>query len=749
MNHRQLFCLLSFVLLLTISCGETDLEVSEAPTEVSVVITATSTPSPEFETPVPTPTNTETAVPVPSITATSTHTPTLTTIPTETPTPTSTTAIWVAAETPLPSSNPIIDSQNVTQITELARWGKGVIQDIDLSADGQWVAVASGSGVYIHDVHDLSAEPRAIETTGNVTAVSISPLGDRVALITWTGELQLWQVEPLELVFVGEETMDVQFSPDGNVLAVTKIKPSTGNPSHIELWDSSNGTILDFYGRAMHNPRITFSPNSSLIAIWSETGDEVFVHDWAKDELIFKEQVNIHPEKEGEYQAITGDVTFLTEDDLRLLVLEGEAFIRFSGRIELQDVNKEQPLFSLGSMGLLSEPIKYVCNEPIIFWDPPEPMVPYHMEVNNDTNIVGLMYEDRGYGGDYTHYSMVRFHRASDGQFLYLAKEGIVDFEMSPDGQTWVAGLQDGRLQLRRASDGTVLDSVDGYESPILDITISTDSEQVGVSYVDEVKIYRREDGEMLYRYPASSIAFAPDQATFALAYEDGRIEVRDLTDGNVINSTAAHGDRVTTISYLPSGELISAGFDCRIIRWLMPEMIELGSFENVTVWGYDAGEQVPVRVRDFLVIPDGESVIGLLYGDNFGVWSVSDGHVLRTPNVHRVSTIIAVSPVNDFLAIPSDRMFESWDETTSLIGTDALVAAFSPDAKLLAGEQWQYRQDHNLDGALTVWEVPSMDALHIATPQTDNMMGIGFTADGRLLITAALDGVVRLWGVP
>src|SRR5690606_952026 len=105
--------------------------------------TATVTPSPQ-------PTNTSTPISSPTRSATAT--------PTSMPAPTA--AIWVDAGTPVPDPQAVIHAENVTQITELARWGRGVITDIDLSADGRWIAVASGSGVYIHDSQDLSAEPR-------------------------------------------------------------------------------------------------------------------------------------------------------------------------------------------------------------------------------------------------------------------------------------------------------------------------------------------------------------------------------------------------------------------------------------------------------------------------------------------------------------------------------------------------------------------------------------------------------------
>ena len=41
------------------------------------------------------------------------------------------------------------------------------------------------------------------------------------------------------------------------------------------------------------------------------------------------------------------------------------------------------------------------------------------------------------------------------------------------------------------------------------------------------------------------------------------------------------------------------------------------------------------------------------------------------------------------------------------------------------------------------------MSLLHTAETQTAAVMALAFTPDGTLLLTAALDGVVSLWGIP
>lgn len=707
------------------------------------------------------PTSTITAVPTSTQTPIPTDTPAPTATATVTPTPKSTSAVWVESGTPV-SESEVIAVENIEQLTELARWGRGVIRDIDLSENGRWLAVASGSGAYIHDLQDLEANPLAIVVAGNVTAVSISPTGEQVALVKDSNELQLWQVEPLELLFTDhdediQELVQTQFSPDGQVLAVVKRRSRT---AIVELRDSLEGEIIvSFRPEYEISPRVEFSPNGSRLAVWSQYDDMVDVYDWEEDILIYEYQAPIHQWLDGvededqPFQALVGDVSFISEDDLRLLVVEGEFYIRNTGRVEIQDTNKDSILFSVDHIGYLSGPIERACNDSYYFADPPEATIPHQMQVSSDSQIVALRYED-AHWGDYKEYSSIRFHKASRGELLYIVEEGIVDFEFSSDGQTWVAGLQSGSLQVRRLNDGAVLASVDAYESPIFDIIVSANDTWVGVVHVDEVKIYHRATGKLQYRYPAATkIAFEPDGKTFTLAYQDGRLELHDINNGEVIKTVAGHDGWVTALEYLPTGELLSAGSDCNISIWETPNMFPIDSLETVlvdpTVPDIAEAEKVAVHIQDFFVMPDGQTVIGQFF--DFGIWQMADGKLIREPSSDytEYSEILAVSLDGKSLAVPQHRIPEFWDDTLTFIETDANIAGFSPDSTLLVGDPWRYAKDYELGGMLNVWQVMPKRLLYTVGKETEPVTAITFTHDGQLIISAALDGIVRLWGIP
>ena len=89
----------------------------------------------------------------------------------------------------------------------MARLGKGVIDDIAFSPGGQYLAVASGIGVWIYEVA-TSRALTLIPTESSVSSVSFSPDGATLASGAWNGTVKLWDVatgEPIATLDEGHE----------------------------------------------------------------------------------------------------------------------------------------------------------------------------------------------------------------------------------------------------------------------------------------------------------------------------------------------------------------------------------------------------------------------------------------------------------------------------------------------------------------------------------------------------------------
>ncbi|MGQ9601053.1 MAG: WD40 repeat domain-containing protein [Anaerolineae bacterium] len=104
-------------------------------------------------------------------------------------------ALPVLAGTPYPRPRAAISPDNAAQVVQLARWGKGTVNEVAYSPDGRLLAVASSVGIYLYEAGTL-AEVRFIETDAWVTSVAFSPDGATLASGSWDGTVRLWGVAP-------------------------------------------------------------------------------------------------------------------------------------------------------------------------------------------------------------------------------------------------------------------------------------------------------------------------------------------------------------------------------------------------------------------------------------------------------------------------------------------------------------------------------------------------------------------------
>ena len=160
-------------------------------TQEVVYVVVTNTPTPTFIQP--------TLTKPPSRTPTRTIRPTATTIPTSTPSPIP--SLLTPFATPLardattyPVLNEPIVAENLSNIVELARWGKGEIRELAFSPDSTIVATVTSLGVYFYDTTDfgLISFTEIDIPTG---PVALSRDLEYVAVGTSYGQVWIWETQ--------------------------------------------------------------------------------------------------------------------------------------------------------------------------------------------------------------------------------------------------------------------------------------------------------------------------------------------------------------------------------------------------------------------------------------------------------------------------------------------------------------------------------------------------------------------------
>jgi WD40 repeat protein len=648
----------------------------------------------------------------------------------------------VGAGTPVHPSLAVITPENITQLAELARWGRGVINDVAYSTDGTWIAVGTSRGIYVHDVHDFQTEPRHIEIIGGASTVAISPDGELVAAALLTGQVQIWHVADSILLYtVPVHAYSLQFSPDGRFLATDR-----------DVWWVNSGEL--YFASPNERAFATiFSPLSETIAIWSygsltlyQTSDLTLMAEFESDIL-----------SQGEQSLQTGvfaDIWFTSETEFITLIPQVDPN-GTTGLIEVQQGNTNELLFVVEGIKRQANPVPTFCDEPVYFADPPGSPQTWQVEVSITEQIVAFLYNDTSYKDDPRTYNSVRLHRLSDGELLYIVTGGIKTMAFAPDGRTWVTATQDGQLQIRQVQDGEVLESYGGYSAPVLDIVVSSDAQTVAIEYLDKVVLHRLNDGAVLFTYPATQAAFVPNQEIFALGYSDGRIELRTIQDGTLNHILTGHTEPIIGLTSTFTGEmLISSGLDCVINRWQMPDGSFVGPLEPVLSDQNVHQSSLPLIVRGVVPVPNQDWLMGR-FGFGIALWQVQNGTLLRLFVSLNYLDELFFSPDGRYLATPGEATllwhFTPQQELNEYMADESRTStgAFSLDGELLAAASAGYFSDPFRNGALMVWSVATQELLLTLTPVTDNVTAMAFTPDGRFLLSGSIDGVVRLWGVP
>lgn len=146
----------------------------------------------------------------------------------------------VLAGTPMPGPVAVISPETAERVVQLARWGKGMVNQVAWSPDGRLLAVASSLGVYIYNAETLE-EVRFIQSDAWVSSVAFSPDGQTLASGSWDTTVRLWRVADGSLLRTLEghtaSVFSVAFSPGGyGRSGATLLLASGSQDGTVRLW---------------------------------------------------------------------------------------------------------------------------------------------------------------------------------------------------------------------------------------------------------------------------------------------------------------------------------------------------------------------------------------------------------------------------------------------------------------------------------------------------------------------------------
>lgn len=318
------------------------------------------------------------------------------------------------------------------------------------------------------------------------------------------------------------------------------------------------------------------------------------------------------------------------------------------------------------------------------------------------------------------------------------ASDGL---EFSPNGETLAAAWINGRVRLwspppaRPRAYGSIASPVAAPAYGADGRWLITADTSGALTLVDVTRGKQR----VLFTNDTGLSALGllgPDAGSIAVGDLRGRVLVieRESAESRVLGTC---GGQISDLRVMPDGaSFATTSLDGEVRLW-RPQRAE-----HTVLGRHDA------PARRLAVAADGASVASGASDGSIRVWSLVDGTARELVGHEDVISDLAFSPAGDRLLSTSwDGTARLWDLTT---GTSGIVtrhespvrsAAWMPDGvRVLTG---------GADGAVMLADVAGDGAPVRLLGHEQNVMAIRVTADGRIAVTAASDGTVRVWWLP
>lgn len=332
---------------------------------------------------------------------------------------------------------------------------------------------------------------------------------------------------------------------------------------------------------------------------------------------------------------------------------------------------------------------------------------------------------------------------------------GVRALAFSPDNKFLVVGRWDRSIELRDVPGRNVLGQPQqGHQGVLLAVGFSPDSSRLISVSSDRMVLHWAVRGQPAlqaahYDAPHSlmAVAWSPDGKTLVAGAEDSSILLFDV--GRAVPGTlptprvlsghtgAVHGLAISRDSHF----LASASYDHTVRLWQLPE----GTASGRPLAGHDS------EVSSVAFSPDGHSLASGGWDNTVRIWDAHSGQPKGAPLQGHQSSVSCVAFSPDGTTLISgglDQTIRLWDPLDGLTltaplhghGQSVRTCLFAPDGSfLLSGSE---------DETVLKWSPAGQQIGGPWLGARDQVAGLAFSPDGRLVAAASDDGHLQLWEV-
>ena len=581
-----------------------------------------------------------------------------------------------------------------------ARFGKGNINDMKCSADGNLLAVATSIGVWLYDL--TTGEERNLFIGHSSEVFSISFNSDGTILASggryYDYTIRLWDVKTGNNInrfsIPRDDTNSLSFSPDNRILA-----SSVG--AEIWLWDVETGehinTLIGHTGRVSD---VLFSPDKRLLVSGSVDGT---LRLWN----------NASGENVKVLTGHTGWVSSTSFSSDSCLLASGS----HDNTVRIWDVKNGK---NIGTLVGHTEPVTSVSfsndnrllssgsyDNTVRIWD-----------VKNGKNTVTLVgHTDLINGVSFSRDDSclvsasrreIRIWDMGNGKHIKTLTGHLQDINsisFSGDDSVLASSVQ-GTIYLWDFKTGRNIKILTGNKKQVFsNVLLSSDGCLLVSSSRGQICFWDVESGRKTktlfdHEVPIESFSFSPNNRFLACTSHDNTLRLWDVENGELIKTLIGDSNHVFSNSFFVDNKCLLASASQRDVR----------------LWNVETGEYIEVLTgytEDIERVWLGEGsryVIALKtsYGSKLELWDVIDRKYIVT------------------LVGDTNHVFHN----VSFNGNNNTLASADSNNKL------------------RIWDMKTGELIKTLTGHTREIESIAFSSDGLTLASGSKDGTVLVWDV-
>jgi WD40 repeat protein len=605
----------------------------------------------------------------------------------------------------LPPADPlIIGGHTIDRLSALSEFGRGDVQQITWSADGNRIFVATTAGVWIHDLREVSAPPLHVtpRTRTTVYGVAVHPSGDVIALALGNGGLEVITLSRLGLAVQianahSGRSLAVTFSADGRFIY------SSGQDGRVRRWQTATGgggetlySHLDWVTSLVADPRqsdvvLMIGRDHQAILLDSRQTDPIAqaagVFGTASGAALNGGQVRLasaninHELVESRFPPLT-EQTYTTPYDgfINLITVSTDgtkvATAGADGEIYVWSNDWSSPPFHIPHVDRQVKAIRFnpAGTQLAVGWGDGSVRV-YRLGQASGRFAVAAWFTD--YSSEISRIDLtldnsvmatadgkgyVRLWDIASGAphtfaILRHSVRGVTALDLSDDGSAVAVGDFDGYLRVWQTQNGAQLISLKAHANAIYGVAIDrADNTIVTTASPDTyVRVWNIRSGTQVGSNQPTGRGFNafssnPDGTLIAIGGEDNNVTLWNLLDQTVVNTFSGHRGRLNATAFSPDGRILASGGNDRLVY--------LWNLTSGDILGTLAIHTGPIQAIAFS--PDSRTVVLASSDDSLSFWDTQTYRLLRQ--------IPLDSPVSSLQFSADGRILYTGDESGRVI---------------------------------------------------------------------------------